>query len=78
MLYEVSCNCGWKGNIEVENQSTELNCKDIKDGANLGDMMISKGLELNNRVIKFECGNEQCKCINEITYGELLLSRVNK
>ena len=40
MLYEVSCNCGWKGNIEVENQSSDLNWKDIKDGVNLADMMI--------------------------------------
>lgn len=75
MEVNVKCKkCSWEGNLEVEQQKTDLTWDDIKDGVNLADMMISKGLEL----IKFECGNEECKCINEVTYGELLLSRVNK
>lgn len=74
MKFIVECEkCNCKEELEL-NESSDFNWRDVKEGVNLGTLMISRWKESNDKVIKFECGN--CKHINNTTYGYLISRKI--
>lgn len=74
MFVKVRCNqecCGWEGEIEIENQSVELNLSDLNKVRNSEELVNLKLNELYNKKFEFNCKN--CGHINELAYGELIL-----